>query len=76
MSWQKHMSRGTVAMARADYRTAEAEFQHALKAAQRDYAKDDERLLRTLGLLERLRAEPKVPTPISTTAWTRSCASW
>jgi len=32
--------------------------------------------LRTLGLLERLRAEPKVPTPISTTAWTRSCASW
>jgi len=51
MSWQKHMSRGTLAMVRADYRTAEAEFQRALKAAQRDYAKNDERLLRTLGLL-------------------------
>ncbi|HEY9717998.1 MAG TPA: tetratricopeptide repeat protein [Trichormus sp.] len=51
MSWQKHMSRGTVAMVRADYRTAEKEFTHALKAARRDYGKDDERLLRTLGLL-------------------------
>ena len=51
MSWQKHMSRGTVAMVRADYDKAETEFRHALAAAQRDYAQNDERLLRTLGLL-------------------------
>jgi tetratricopeptide (TPR) repeat protein len=45
------MSKGTVAMVRADYASAQTEFERALSEAQDQYDANDERTLRTIGLL-------------------------
>lgn len=51
MSWQEHMSRGTIALVKEDYRSAENELQKALELAETLYGREDERVKRTLGLL-------------------------
>lgn len=54
MSWQEHLSKGTVLMVKADYRNAEQELRKAVETAESLYGKDDERVKRALGVLGQL----------------------
>ncbi len=51
MTWEESINRGTLALARADYATAESAFKTALAAAQSKFSRQDERLQQTLSFL-------------------------
>ena len=53
-SWKRHMSRGTVALARSDYEEAETAFRAALDRAQSNFGKDDSRFRQTMSLLAQI----------------------
>ncbi len=51
MSWEESINRGTLALARSDYATAETAFKSALEVAQSNFGERDERLCQTLSFL-------------------------
>lgn len=51
MSWEESINRGTLALARSDYATAETAFKSALETAQLNFSERDERLGQTLSFL-------------------------
>lgn len=51
MSWEESINRGTLALAKSDYATAESAFKHALETALQDFTENDERLSQTRSFL-------------------------
>ncbi len=51
MSWEESINRGTLALARSDYATAEIAFRRALETAQSQFCERDERLCQTFSFL-------------------------
>ncbi|MFN8552315.1 MAG: tetratricopeptide repeat protein [Candidatus Obscuribacterales bacterium] len=51
MTWEESINRGTLALARADYATAECAFKSALATAQAEFSPHDERLQQTFSFL-------------------------
>jgi len=51
MSWEESINRGTLALARSDYATAEVAFKDALAVAQSNFGERDQRLCQTLSFL-------------------------
>ncbi len=51
MSWEENINRGTLALARSDYTSAEVAFKNALETAQLNFHDGDDRLCQTLSFL-------------------------